>query len=88
MKAEKFSTIVVATTIFLYAFAPRASAQTPNVVIQWNQALQAQFVEQGPAFTSVRLPMMHIAMFDAINSIEDALHAVSRRGEGIARRVC
>jgi len=70
MKAEKFSTIVVATTIFLYAFAPRAAGQTPNVVIQWNEALQAQFGTANGIHLRA-LPMMHIAMFDAINSIED-----------------
>ena len=70
MKAEKFSTIVVATTIFLYAFAPRAAGQTPNVVIQWNEALQAQFGTANGIHLRA-LPMMHIAMFDAINSIEE-----------------
>ena len=34
-------------------------------------ALQAQFVGTGPGIHIRALPMMHIAMFDAINSIED-----------------
>ena len=54
----------------------------PNVVIQWNQTLQAQFVGTGPGIHLRALPMMHIAMFDAINSIEEALHAVSRQVKG------
>ena len=62
---------IVAATISLIASAPRASAQTPNVVIQWNQMLQMQFVGTGPGIHLRSSPMMHIAMFDAINSIED-----------------
>jgi hypothetical protein len=40
-KAGKLLPLVVATTINVLAFAPRTTAQTPNVVIQWNQILQA-----------------------------------------------
>jgi hypothetical protein len=48
-----------------------ALAQPPNVVIQWNQILQTLFgVPPGPSLRA--LPMLHIAMFDAINAIEDA----------------
>ena len=71
MKAGKLLAITVATTIIGQATAPRASAQTPNVVIQWNQTLQTLFVGTGPGIHLRALPMMHIAMFDAINSIED-----------------
>jgi hypothetical protein len=72
MKAGRLSAVIVATTILLQASALRASAQTPNVVIQWNQTLQTLFVGTGPGIHLRVLPMMHIAMFDAINSIEDA----------------
>src|SRR5262245_35590300 len=48
-----------------------ALAQTPNVVIQWNQILQAQF-GTAPSNAQRSLSMLHIAMFDAINAIEDA----------------
>ena len=51
----------------------------PNVVIQWNQTLQALFVGTGPGIHLRALPMMHIAMFDAINSIEDATRRISAR---------
>jgi hypothetical protein len=71
LNAGKLSAVIVATAITLQANAPRVSAQTPNVVIQWNQALQAQFVGTGPGIHIRALPMMHIAMFDAINSIEE-----------------
>jgi len=69
--ARKLSKVLVATALTLHATALRSSAQIPNVVIQWNQALQAQFVGTGPGIHIRALPMMHIAMFDAINSIED-----------------
>src|SRR5436190_13790859 len=71
LNAGKLSAIIVATGIGLHAGGPRASAQTSNVVIQWNQTLQAQFVGTGPGIHIRALPMMHIAMFDAINSIEE-----------------
>src|SRR6478672_2150628 len=72
MNARRLLAVIVATTISLQASALRASAQTPNVVIQWNQTLQTLFVGTGPGYHLRALPMMHIAMFDAINSIEDA----------------
>ena len=48
-----------------------AFAQAPNVVIQWNQVLQAQF-GTAPSNAQRSLSMMHIAMFDAINAVEEA----------------
>ena len=57
--------------VFLFAItgAQAVTAPTPNVVIQWNQILQSLFgLPPGPALRA--LPMLHIAMFDAINSIE------------------
>lgn len=61
----------VALTWGLLAGSPLSvSAQTPNVVIEWNRIAQALFTPvPGP---SIRwLPILHIAMFDAINSIEE-----------------
>ena len=63
--------VMVAVTIGLHASASRASAQTPNVVIQWNLLAQGQFPGTGPGLQLRALPMMHIAMFDAINSIQE-----------------
>jgi hypothetical protein len=71
LNAGKLSTVILATGIALHAVVLRASAQTSNVVIQWNETLQAQFVGTGPGIHIRALPMMHIAMFDAINSIEE-----------------
>jgi hypothetical protein len=59
----------IAAVIAIHA-ADSAQAQPPNVVIQWNQVLQTLFgPAPGPQLRS--LPMMHIAMFDAINAIEN-----------------
>jgi len=71
LKARRLSVIVAATTITVHTLAPQASAQTGNVVIQWNQMLQTFFPAGGPGIHIRALPMLHIAMFDAINSIED-----------------
>jgi hypothetical protein len=46
------------------------AAQTPNLVVQWNQIHQTLY-GTGPGVQLRSLPMMHIAMFDAINSIEE-----------------
>lgn len=70
-KARKFTLTVVVVIIGLHASAARAAAQSPNVVIQWNAIAQTLFGGTGPGVHLRALPMMHIAMFDAINSIED-----------------
>jgi len=71
LNAGNLSAAIVASALALHAGAPRADAQTPNVVVQWNQTLQTLFVGTGPGIHIRALPMMHIAMFDAINSIEE-----------------
>lgn len=53
----------------LLVAASPARAQDPNVAIQWNRILQAQF-GTAPSNAQRSLSMMHIAMFDAINAIE------------------
>jgi len=63
---------------------PPAVAQTPNIVIQWNQILQTLFTP-APGIQLRALPMLHIAMFDAINAIEGAytpyrVHVKGSRG--------
>ena len=72
MQVTRLAAVIVAIAVTLPASAPRVSAQTPNVVIQWNQMLQTLFPGTGPGLQLRSLPMMHIAMFDAINSIEEA----------------
>jgi len=56
LNAAKLWAVICATAIALHAGGPRASAQTPNVVIQWNQTLQAQFVGTGPGVHIRALP--------------------------------
>ena len=72
MMGTRLSAVIVAIVVTLPASAPHVSAQTPNVVIQWNQMLQTLFPGTGPGLQLRSLPMMHIAMFEAINSIEEA----------------
>jgi hypothetical protein len=71
LKTVHLPAVLAAITVAVHASAPVAAAQTPNVVIQWNQALQMLFPGTGPGLQLRSLPMMHIAMFDAINSIEE-----------------
>ncbi len=71
LQRQKLSAIVVATIVTAHAFAPPAAAHNPNIVVQWNEALQAQIVGTANGLHIRSLPMMHIAMFDAINSIEE-----------------
>src|SRR5688572_30890402 len=51
------------------------AAGSPDVVLEWNQLLQATI----PSTASLAAPrfysMMHIAMFDAANSVEREYHA-------------
>ena len=68
-KTAKNTAVVILVTIGLHASAGRIYAQTPNVVIQWNRLAQAQY---GPGASPIQrtLAILHIAMFDAINSIQ------------------
>lgn len=68
-RTAKITAVVILVTIGLHASAGRIYAQTPNVVIQWNRLAQAQY---GPGASAIQrtLAILHIAMFDAINSIE------------------
>jgi hypothetical protein len=70
MKRAILRIFVIAAAAAFVVTVDAAQAQLPNIVIQWNQIIQTQY---GPApGTQLRsLPMMHIAMFDAINAIEN-----------------
>lgn len=68
-RTAKITAVVTLVTIGLHATAGRIYAQTPNVVIQWNQLAQAQYGPGASAFQRTAA-ILHIAMFDAINSIE------------------
>ena len=71
MKTAKLTAVTIAVTIGLHASARHTFAQTtPNIVVQWNQILQTLY-GSGPSNAQRSFSMMHIAMFDAINSIEE-----------------
>src|SRR5262245_30545729 len=72
---KKYTTILMATLVMSAGVAPRARAssdQSIEVLIEWNQLLQTTI----PANAGLQSPrfyaMLHVAMFDAINSIERA----------------
>ena len=44
----KLFTVTIAAAVTVHLAAPRASAQSPNVVIQWNQMIQTLFGGTGP----------------------------------------
>jgi hypothetical protein len=67
MRQKLMWTVLLGAMILI----PRATfATTRNVIIEWNQVLQTLF-GTGPGVQLRSLPMMHIAMFDAINSIDE-----------------
>jgi hypothetical protein len=69
-RTGRLSAFVIVFAGSIFVSARPALAQPPNIVIQWNQILQTLFTPApGPQLRA--LPMLHIAMFDAINSIED-----------------
>ena len=68
-KLKAFVVVVVVAGTIVMGGRP-ALAQPPNVVIQWNQIFQ-QLFGPGPGPHIRALAMLHIAMFDAINSTED-----------------
>jgi hypothetical protein len=68
-RTAKIAAVAILVSIGLHATAARIDAQTANVLVQWNRLAQAQY---GPGASSIQrtLSILHIAMFDAINSIE------------------
>ena len=68
-RTAKITAVVILVTIGLHASAGRIYAQAPNVVIQWNRLAQAQYCP-GASPIQRTLAILHIAMFDAINSIQ------------------
>lgn len=75
---------VAAFTCALLIQAGPADAGTGNIVVEWNRVAQAQF-GTAPSNAQRSLSIMHIAMFDAINSIEEAYtpyHVRIRRSHG------
>jgi hypothetical protein len=69
-RTTRFITFAIVVVASIVVSTRRASAQAPNVVIQWNQIAQMLFTP-APSPSFRWMPMLHVAMFDAINSIED-----------------
>jgi hypothetical protein len=70
MRTGRLSAVALVLACSIFVSARPALAQPQNIVIQWNRILQTLFTPApGPQLRA--LPMLHIAMFDAINSIED-----------------
>lgn len=62
--------------------APAMATDNPEVIVEWNQLLQANI----PSNASLQSPryyaMLHIAMFDAVNAIEGKYHPYRSRVHG------
>jgi hypothetical protein len=74
-----YRTPLIGATLTLALLAPaaspvRASGSTSEIVIEWNQILQDTLPRPHGPLTPRFFAMTHIAMFDAINSIEREFH--------------
>ena len=70
-----FKTQLIGATLALAVLAPaergvRATGSTANIVFEWNQILQDTVPAPQGVLTPRYFAMTHIAMFDAINTIE------------------
>jgi hypothetical protein len=70
LKTARLVAFAIVVAGFIAVNPYPALAQPPNIVIQWNQILQTLFTP-APSPALRALPMLHIAMYDAINSIEE-----------------
>jgi hypothetical protein len=70
-RTTRLGSFAIVLAGFIFVSADPARGQPFNAVVQWNQILQTLFTP-APGTQLRALPMLHIAMFDAINSIEDA----------------
>ena len=81
MPTTRITTLAITVAACIVVNAHTALAQPPNVVIQWNRIAQTLFAPPpSPSFRS--LPMLHIAVFDAINSIEGVYTPYRERVKG------
>ena len=76
--APRLTAFAIVVIAFMVGSGSTTLAQTPNVVIQWNQIAQTLFTP-APSPSIRALPMLHIAMFDAVNSIVDAYTPYRKR---------
>jgi hypothetical protein len=83
-RAGLFAATLVLALLAPAGHAARASGSSAAIVFEWNQILQDSFPTQGVG-TVRPFSMTHIAMFDAINSIErdyEAYHVRLRPATG------
>src|SRR5687767_4703551 len=67
------SQVAVLAIVFLGLFAARSEAgvtESRDVVIEWNRAVLANTPASAGVFSFRYQAMVHIAMFDAVNSIQ------------------
>ena len=67
--SHRNAALAIALAIALHAGAPSLHAQDAEIVIQWNAVMQTLH-GTGPSPAIRAYPMLHIAIFDAVNSIE------------------
>ena len=70
MRTTRFMLLAILFAGAIIVSSRSALAQPPNVVIQCNQILQTLYTP-APSPALRALPMLHIAMFDAINAIDE-----------------
>ena len=68
-RTRLFGATLVLALLAPTGHAARATGSTATIVFEWNQILQDSFPTQGVG-TVRPFSMTHIAMFDAINTIE------------------
>jgi hypothetical protein len=67
--SHRIAALAFALPVALHVSAPPLHAQESEVVIEWNAVMQTLH-GTGPSPAIRSYPMMHIAIFDAVNSIE------------------
>ena len=67
--SHRIPALAIALAIALHVSAPPLHAQDAEIVIEWNAVMQTLH-GTGPSPALRAYPMMHIAIFDAVNSIE------------------
>ena len=68
-KAHLFAACIAATLTMVMPPA-RAGHDSPQVIVEWNQLLQANIPSNAGLLVPRYYAMLHVAMFDAANAIE------------------
>ena len=73
-KAHRFLAFLVAAsglaTLPAQATIPAANSSSPEIIVEWNQLLQANIPATASLLTPRYFAMLHIAMFDAADAID------------------